>query len=64
MNTQKKIQKSQKNNIVFQGSGIVVPNLEVVPPSFWNFCILCKFQEGNGLFLSPLKTFKKVFDLF
>jgi hypothetical protein len=43
MNTQKKIQKSQKNNIVFQGLGIVVPNLEVVPPSFWNFCILCKF---------------------
>lgn len=32
MNTQKKIQKTQKNNIIFQESDIVVPSLEVVPP--------------------------------
>ncbi|MDQ0497232.1 hypothetical protein QOZ95_005451 [Paenibacillus brasilensis] len=50
MNIQKKIQKSQKNNIVFQGSGIVVLNLEVVPTSFWNFLSYADFKKVMDCF--------------
>ncbi|SFC91387.1 hypothetical protein SAMN02799633_01953 [Bacillus sp. UNCCL81] len=50
MNTQKKIQKSQKNNIVFQGSGIVVPNLEGCRHHFGIFVSYANFKKEMDCF--------------